>query len=305
MNTTLSVYFGSERTYAALLSQAKQGKEVLHVGVYPIVLKEETDIPLIAEEIKKDFASFHGMVHVINYSIPIEKVFIYQLPAVDPSQKDAIRAMLDDEIQKVEPEKKQNDYAIMVLPGNSSQEDEQHMLAVLTDKSYLSMCEKALSGFKAPIKFTQNSQFAAHSAFIHNYPEYVGKTVAILGVQERFIDVSVINEGNLAFYSLYGIADDEDFGSVCAKIFTSILPQYLPKPDLALFFGEGLSKDLLDPLAISLTVPVMRLNAFRMLLSGETLSVGELQLCSKAAHLFPPVIGASLPALQAKEIMNL
>ena len=139
-------------------------------------------------------------------------------------------------------------------------------------------------------------------------PVDIGKNhpaVGILGVQERFIDVSVLTEGNLAFYSLYGITADDDFGSVCIKILTSVLPQYLPSLDLALLYGEGLRKDLLDTLSHAVTVDTMRFNAFRGLLSTTSLGISDIALCNKAAHVFPPAIGASLKPLQEKEIVYL
>ena len=212
---------------------------------------------------------------------------------------------MNEEIQQAEPEKTADDFSIMLIPGHATEDGSKHMLAIMTDLALIDMCKKCFSSFKVPIKFTQNSQFSAHSACMMNYPEFAHKTIAILGVQERFIDVSVLTEGNLAFYSLYGITADDDFGSVCIKILTSVLPQYLPSLDLALLYGEGLRKDLLDTLSHAVTVDTMRFNAFRGLLSTTSLGISDIALCNKAAHVFPPAIGASLKPLQEKEIVYL
>jgi len=308
MNTTLSVYFGSERTYVALLNTAREGLEVMHANVIPQALKSEYDIQNLSQMIAKDLAPFHGMIQAVHFSIPIEKVYIYQVPNADLSRKAEIKALLNEEIKAVEPEKTTDDFSIMLIPGSASEDGSKHMLAVLTDKALLNMCKTCLAGFKVPVTFTQNSQFAAHSACMINYPEHTGKAIAIFGVQDSFIDVSVLHEGNLAFYSLYGIAEGEDFGSVCIKILTSILPTYLPdipSPDLVLLYGEGLKKDLLDVLSASVTNPTQRFNAFRSLLASGSLGVSSMALCNKAAHLFPPVIGAYLKPLQEKEITYL
>ncbi|MFN5006459.1 MAG: hypothetical protein ACK5GO_03080 [Ignavibacteria bacterium] len=308
MNTTLSVYFGSERTYVALLNTAREGLEVMHANVFPQALKSEYDIPHLSQMIAKDLAPFHGMVQAVNFSIPIEKVYIYQVPNADLSRKAEIKALLNEEIKAVEPEKTTDDFSIMLIPGNASEDGSKHMLAVLTDHALLNLCKECLSGFKVPITFTQNSQFAAHSACITNYPEYAGKSIAIFGVQDHFIDVSVLHAGNLAFYSLYGIPEDEDFGSVCGKILTATLPAHLPdipSPDLVLLYGEGLKKNSLDALSIAVNNPTQRFNAFRSLLASGSLGVSAISLCNKAAHLFPPVIGAYLKPLQEKEVTYL
>ncbi|MFM7157031.1 MAG: hypothetical protein ACKO0Y_04385, partial [Bacteroidota bacterium] len=78
MNTTLSVYFGSDRTYIALLNTAREGIEVMHANVFPHALKSELDINHLSQLITKDLAPFHGMVQEVTFSIPIEKVYIYQ-----------------------------------------------------------------------------------------------------------------------------------------------------------------------------------------------------------------------------------
>ena len=305
MNTTLSVFFGSERTYIALLNTAREGMEVLHVNAFPQTLRSESDISLLSQIISKDLAPYFGMVQQVNFSIPIEKVYIYQVPNADLSRKEEIRILLNEEIKQVEPDKTADDFSIMLIPGHATENGSKHMLAVLTDRTLISMCKECFTSFKVPVKFTQNSQFAAHSACLANYPEYAKKTIALLGVQDRFVDVSVLNEGNLAFYSLYGIPEDEDFGSVCCKVLTSILPQYIPSPDLVLLFGEGLRKDLLDGLAEALNMETKRFNAFRGLLSTTSLTIGSIALCNKAAHVFPPAIGASLKPLQEREIVYL
>jgi hypothetical protein len=305
MNTTLSVYFGSERTYITLLNTAREGMEVLHVNAFPQTLRNEDDIPMLSQIIAKDLAPFFGMVQAVNFSIPIEKVYIYQVPNADISRKAEIKALLDEEIKQVEPEKKADDFSIMLIPGHATEDGSKHMLAVMTALDLIDMCKRCFSSFKVPVSFTQNSQFAAHSACMVNYPEYARKTIAILGVQDRFIDVSVLSEGNLAFYSLYGIPEKEDFGSVCGNIFTNVLPQYIPAPDLALFYGEGLRKDLLDALTDAVTIKIMRFNAFRGLLSTTSLGISSIALCNKAAHVFPPAIGAGLKPLQEKEILYL
>ena len=49
MNTTLSVYFGSERTYISLLNTAREGIEVLHVNAFPQTLRNEDDIQILSQ----------------------------------------------------------------------------------------------------------------------------------------------------------------------------------------------------------------------------------------------------------------
>ena len=71
MNTTLSVYFGSERTYISLLNTAREGIEVLHVNAFPQTLRNEDDIQILSQIISKDLAPYFGMVQMVNFSIPI------------------------------------------------------------------------------------------------------------------------------------------------------------------------------------------------------------------------------------------
>ena len=121
MNTTLSVYFGSERTYISLLNTAREGIEVLHVNAFPQTLRNEDDIQILSQIISKDLAPYFGMVQMVNFSIPIEKVYIYQVPNADLSRKAEIKALLNEEIQQAEPEKTADDFSIMLIPGHATE----------------------------------------------------------------------------------------------------------------------------------------------------------------------------------------
>lgn len=305
MKTTLAVYFGIDRTYAAIFCQNAQGIEVLHIGIFPQILQKPEDIQAIASLLKKEFAPFSSMIQECHFSIPIEKVFIYQLPPTAIENTEEIKAMLAHEIRQSLPDAVLSDFDIYIIPGSTPSVPAPYLLAILTEQAYVHMCKQALSIFNAPIKYAQNSQFAAHSAFAYNYPEYAEKTAVIFGVQEKFMDVSVIHNNQLAFYSLFGIPSQENFGSIAIKVMTSILPQYIPTPDIALLYSNGLEKQLMDILAEGVTVPVSRLNAFRNIIPAPTLTVSAITLCGKTAHLFPAVLGAILPPLQEKDCIRL
>lgn len=58
MKTTLAVYFGIDRTYAAIFSQNAQGIEVLHIGIFPQILQKPEDIQAIASVLKRNLLLF-------------------------------------------------------------------------------------------------------------------------------------------------------------------------------------------------------------------------------------------------------
>ena len=58
-------------------------------------------------------------------------------------------------------------------------------------------------------------------------------------------------------------------------------------------YGPALQSTILEAARAAVSVPMQRLNPFRMMTSR--LQADEREFCAKAAHLFVPAIGASLP----------
>jgi hypothetical protein len=174
-------------------------------------------------------------------------------------------------------------------------------LATIIPKIDFVTCRDLLDSIDKPITNIEISQLNAHSTFLYNYPERKHETVAIIGVSNNFLDISIIKAGKPVYYNLAKLKDREMIGDVCLEEFEKVTGIYVEKIDSAYLFGEGLDIDMLviAQSLIMMSVPnVGKLNAFRMFTTD--MDKRNRDYCSRMAHIFPPCIGGNLPAYHQK-----
>ncbi|MFN8360868.1 MAG: hypothetical protein U0264_13220 [Candidatus Kapaibacterium sp.] len=303
MQPTLSVYFGSNRTYLSAFTSSDKGLELAYVKTIPQIVSETEEL---AEDVQAAFMEL-GDVLPQNLAfqhlcLPIENVFVHQFPAVKTDVVEDVQQLLALEIRQTYPMYSLEDFTSFVLPLTPCLDGREMMLAVLIDKKYLHTCEMVAFQLGLPIKSTVVSQFAAHAALLYNYPEQAENTVIVFGIQEHFADVSVLRSGSLAYYGLLPLNAKTNIPELFEQELEKLLSEYIPFADAAFVYGIGLTPALLREIAGTLSLPVQRLNAFRMMTTP--LDPADREYCARNAHLFPPIVGALLPELQAGEIIR-
>ncbi len=303
MQPTLSVFFGSNRTYISAFTSSDKGLELTYVKTIPQIVSETDeqaeDIQAAFMEIGDFLPQNLALQHVC---LPIENVFVHQFPAVKTDIIEDVHQLLALEIRQTYPMYSLEDFNAFVLPLTPCLDGREMMLAVLIDKKYEHTCELASFQLGVPIKSTVVSQFAAHAALLYNYPEQVENTVIVFGIQEHFADVSVLRSGALAYYGLLPLNAKTNIPELFEQELEKLLSEYIPFADAAFVYGIGLTPALFREIKSSLSLPVQRLNAFRMMTTPLDPSTREY--CARNAHLFPPIVGAVLPELQAAEIIR-
>jgi hypothetical protein len=207
-----------------------------------------------------------------------------------------LQELLKLEIRQQLPGYTLEDFHTEAFPMAARLDGTEMMLAISIEKNFVMLAEQVLGELQLPLVRTGVSQMAAHSALMYNYPEHARNTVMVLGVQDQYMDVSVVRQGKLAYYNLVSLPSKQDIGQVCEREMQKLLAQYVPFIDAAFLFGAGLAKPALEAAQQAIPVQVERLNTFRMMKS--TLDERERQYSSRVAHIFPACIGGALPLLQ-------
>lgn len=304
METTLSVFFGTDRTYVGMIGQGEKGVELHYVNTVPSVLKGENDYLDVLMELEAFLPPIAAEAKRLQMCIPAENVFVHQFPAVARNNVDQLKALLQFEIKQAYPLHTFDDFSTTVYPLVPRLDGKEMMIAVMIDKKYLMACEFVLGVAAIPLDRTGISQFAAHGALLYNYPEHAENTVALFTVQESFMDVSILKKGKLAYYNLISLPRHEDLGAVCnAEIEKLLAGQYVSFIDEAFMLGSGLTQADLAAASKVLSIPVRRFNTFRMMTTK--LSQRDREYCARTAHLYPPCIGAALPDIHAGEEIRL
>jgi hypothetical protein len=300
-NQILSVFFNSDRIYLATLEPTSKGLHLVDFNATDNYYDHENPSDerslLAAEELNHILPELQ-IDNISNISITLadESVLITQFPGNFSMKKEELQKLVNFEIRRTYKSFEYEKYHSTIIQMAPRRSGSQMILAVLIQKKILNSCSKLFESLNIPINNLNIAQINAQSAFIYNYPEQCSNTVAILGIQRQFIDLSLIKEGQPIYYNLISMNSKNFISDICKNEFEKLLKDYVDRIDSAYFYGHNLQKDVLLKIKKDLInqVPVIaRLNAFRMLSTG--ISDIEREYCSRNSHIFPPCIGGAIP----------
>ncbi len=301
MDTTLSVFFNTDRIYVTLVEYQSDGLKLLYLNStdhrFDAQSCDDDDSMMAAQELEVILSDIKNDVARITITLPSESVIVTQFPGSTGLPEQALRQLVDLEIRQVYPQFNFSDFTIELIPLVKSLEGKEKMMAVIIPNSELRACSELLAQFNLPVTSIEIAQMNAHNSFTYNYPELAGKNVAIIGIQNNFMDISMVCGRKPAFYALESFTETSAIGEIIENNLSRVLATIAPTIDGAFFFGNGLTKDVMMSCwetSMMLGIEAKRLNAFRMLRSE--LGSREREYCSRTLQLFPPCIGGSFPA---------
>ncbi|MGE5481273.1 MAG: hypothetical protein ACM3U1_12705 [Chloroflexota bacterium] len=295
MSKALSAFFSNDRAYITVVNRNEKGMELLYVNSTESLIDLEdingeesltgrAELNQIFEEI--------GEVDEANVALPAESVIVSQFPYRSTIKEIEIRYLVELEIKNVYPLFNFDDFSVELIPFGLSE----WMMAVLIPNFLLKTVKELLAPVEIPIKHIDISQINAHSAFLFNYPEDRGKLIAIFNVQDRFIDISVVNGEQPEYYNLLSYNSPEEISEKVAHEFDRIAKKMKKQPVASYFFGSAITRtSMLNcwEAAMERGIEAKRLNAFRMM--SSKLGARERAYCARVFHLFPPCVGAAIP----------
>jgi len=301
MKTVLSAFFNNDRIYLALLEQTLKGLLLSQIESTEHCFdldNPEDDLSLLAaQELEIALSDMPlELVNSISITIAAENALVTQIPGKANMSKDDLRELVNLEIRQTYKLFEYENFFSYLLPLLPKRDGKMMMLAVMINKSTINMCKSLLSAVNQPIDSIEIAQLNAHNAFIYNYPELVQSTVAIIGVQKQFVDISILNQGMPVYYGVASMNSQSELGAICSAEMLKMKREYVTSLDSVYVFGLGLTKDLLSEIKSAVTeiVPVVnRMNAFRMI-EGK-LDIRNREYSSRTAHIFPPCVGGAIP----------
>lgn len=294
METTLSVFFGMDKTYIAMTAPGDKGLQLQYVNAISQTVRGEQEYLEALTSMESFLPEIAKKASRLVMTLPIENVFVHQFPSVENKEVSRVQRLLEFELKHSYPHHTVEDFSTSMYPMTKRTNGAAMMLALMMEKKYMMACEFVLGVAGLPVDAVYASQFAAHAALLYNYPEYEEQTAMVLGVQDQFLDVSVMKAGETVYYNLLPMQNTSDFAEICEKEVEKLLSGYVAYIDVALAYGSGLNKSMLDSCVGVVSAPVQRLNPFRMT-TAAALSPEQRVFCQKSAHLFPACIGSALP----------
>lgn len=299
MEPLISVFFDTDRCYVALLEPDAKGWSLAYINStrQPVDLSGGSDDDIAAVvELHEVFMEIAGAASKVHITLPMESVFVHQFPAPSGMAAQEVRDLVRFEISQHFPYQDAAGFTSVVYPMCPRLDETRMMMAVIVERSVLASVNRLVQPLGAETGRIEVAQLAAHNTFAYNYPETGGSSFIVFGVQDRYMDVSVVKDNNICYYQLTPLGDRSQIGNVCEEQLDKVLEEYVPFVDAAFLFGSGLTQDMLSAVTQKLTIPVQRLNAFRM--TSTTLGERERAYCTRVAHIFPPCVGNALPELR-------
>lgn len=299
MKNTLSFHFESDLTTVCGLSKNSKGLELTTIETIQKGIPALGDnVALFKNSLSKVLKEVETLIKDadrITISLPAETSLAKQIPYIDSSEEEKLRELLTFEIELLFPKFTVDDFYVKLYPVEGKSKSAQMQLAILMEKNLMLAIQETFSSFGKKVDVFQVRQLAAHSTFLYNYPELINNTIVILGIQEKFLDVSILREAKLLYYDLASFNSVKELGIICQTEITKLLSGTVSFIDQVFVFGNSLTAESLSQAHAALfgiIQKVERLNAFRMVTTD--LDQRTKEYCSRTSHLFVPCIGSAL-----------
>jgi hypothetical protein len=299
MKSNLSIYFGTDRTYLALIESQPKGLCLKYINStnHPIDL-DNPENPNSKEGLDELFYLVEAIpeqYHFINLALPLELVLITQFPARPKISKDEILSIVNIEMRQVYPQFDPAQFPTYLFQLKERRNNAFYLAVIIPRKIYENI-KKMTTKLNHLVEKIEISQVNSHNALLYNYPEFFSKNVGIFNIQDGFIDFSIINGKQFISYSLIRYNKSEEIPDLITKHIEGVRKEIDVSPEACFLFGISLTRDLFEFVASKIskhTSTVKKLNPLRMFTTS--LSERERAYCSRIAHILPPCVGASIP----------
>lgn len=299
MKSNLSIYFGTDKTYLALIESRPKGLCLKYINStnHPIDLDNPEN-----PNSKDGLDEFFDLVekspkqyHFINLALPLELALITQFPARPNISKDEIMSIVNIEMRQIYPQFDPVQFPTYLFQLKERKKNSFYLAVIIPRKIYENI-KKITMRLNHLVEKIEISQVNSHNALLYNYPEFFDKDVGVFNIQEGFVDFSIINGKQFISYSLIKYNKVEEIPDLIIKNMESVRKEIGVSPEACFLFGISLTRELFESIASRIskhTSTVKKLNPLRMFTAN--LSERERAYCSRIAHILPPCIGASIP----------
>lgn len=303
VETLVTLYFDTYRTYIAHLEHTAQGLCLsgIHVTNAPVDLSQNLDdvrASVGMEEVERcleHLSERHERIDAIAVSLDMDSVLAYPIPYSPALTSQQLSEYAAFELMQHVPDADPKQFFTSLYPFRSD-EDSPMAFAVHVGANAASVAVHAAAVLRSTLRRISVSQADAHNVFAYNYADEAHKTVALCGVQDKYVDISVLCNNTIldvATLEVDHLSPSSPLGSVCKAYVQNLDDEQGITLDTAYFFGTDLTKNDIDTVHRELSMPVKRLNPLKMLTS--TLTLREREYCSRIAHVLVPSVGSMLP----------
>lgn len=304
-NTILSVFLNTDRVYIAVAQQLEKGMQLLYANStdYAIDLdlyEEGSSYPEIGD-LQNLLLNLPFKFTQLTVSLPAESLFVTQFPGRPGITDSELITLVNIELRQNFPQLDSKDFMCTLLPLGNKLIGNNNVISIIAQKSTANICKQILEPLGLPIHRLEVSQLNALNSFLYNYPELNDKCTVLFGIQNGFIDISVVSNKSVLYFQLRTYSKERMIPDICKEEIEKLFEEYTLSIDSVFLYGVSLNSEILYHvnLAISdMITEVKRLSAFRMFKTD--FDYRDREYCSRTAHIFPSCIGAIIPSYLSK-----
>jgi Tfp pilus assembly PilM family ATPase len=225
----------------------------------------------LGEQISRFIKKYRVAARRVSLALDTSFLFINTIPIDQGMTRNEISDQVKWELAQYYPDAASTDFItdLHVLTERSFGAYNEAMSVSLWRRD-ASSARKAVAAAGLELHIVDADHFAAETAYRVNYPDSYKKIVALVGIKETRIDITMMRNGALDTYQ-YGVVDSN--AGIAERI--AGLSRWNPDLQSVMIYGSYLDRDLLTAIRKASPVLVEALNPFRHLEIAESLLVDE------------------------------
>jgi Tfp pilus assembly PilM family ATPase len=160
-------------------------------------------------------------------------------------------------------------------------------LGVAVPRAEIKVLSQILTGFGLKINVIDADHFSADIALRVNYPDTQRRNIALVGVKEHRVDVSILREGNLESYRYHVVRSNQDIAEEIGRI-----ARETRGVQSIVTYGPFLDRDLLVLIRRASPLLVEAMNPLRHVQVSDALRIAEH--LSMPSYRFAAAVGVAL-----------
>lgn len=224
----------------------------------------------------------------VSIAIDTTQLFLTNIPVSAGLQPAAVTDRISWELGQFFPDAHHEDFLTdyQILP-NSGKNGVDDALIVGIRRRLESALERAVMAVGLTTYVVDADHFSAEIALRLNYPDVYSRFIALAGIKDGRLDISLLRNGVLQSYAYHRI----DARADCVQLIAS-LSREIPGLASIVVFGQGLENELLQQLRKASAVVVEAMNPLRRVGISRTLKPAEY--LSSPPYQFSAAIGVAL-----------
>ena len=289
----IGLNIGTEVVQAVEVEHAGATKTLLAMDEFPATLGKiteptEDEIHRFAAALSKSLKTNEMKSRRVSVALDTSALFLNTIPIDAELSQSEINDHLNWELSQYFPETPPTEFITDVHVLTEHQADHwNQILSVSVRRAQTNSIRRALEILGQSLHIVDVDHFSAETALRVNYPDTNAKYLALVGVKQRRLDVSLIRQGTMEFYTYYLV---ESNAEIVERI--GILSRETKGIFSIVTYGPHLDKDLLVEIRRGSSMLVEALNPLRHLRISAKLKLAEN--LTGPSYRFAAAVGVAL-----------